>query len=368
MPDQAELLRRQSKDQDNQQARAVLDGVLVSKGSDWYAKIDGSNALWGPVKVSGTPVEREQAAFGISQRGALYVIWRAGETAGGGEPGPEGPAGPANELSIGTVTTGAAGSSADATITGTPPEQALNLWLPRGDTGATGATGDTGPQGAPGVDGAAGATGAPGLVWRGAWAAATAYVVNDAITYNGSSYRRKVAGTTATVPSSDTTNWELLASKGDTGAAGTAGELLNTQQKFGNAEAHSNTFSTWIAIGCNADLTDYLELTYTPTVNAWWEVTWNMGYLNAISVAYIHGYMRLEMVAGTPASGSATRYLYCAHHDSVNDPRGHAMVGLYPLTAGITYTIRAQFQPQSGTWGYYCGPNQLYMFAKAWRR
>jgi hypothetical protein len=47
-----------------------------------------------------------------------------------------GPAGPANSLAIGTVTTGAAGSSASATITGASPNQTLNLTIPRGNTGA----------------------------------------------------------------------------------------------------------------------------------------------------------------------------------------------------------------------------------------
>lgn len=46
--------------------------------------------------------------------------------------------GPANALSIGTVTTGAAGSAAAAAITGTPPAQSLSLTIPRGNTGNTG--------------------------------------------------------------------------------------------------------------------------------------------------------------------------------------------------------------------------------------
>lgn len=46
-----------------------------------------------------------------------------------------GPAGPPNSLAIGTVTTGAPGSSASANITGTPPSQTLDLTIPRGDEG-----------------------------------------------------------------------------------------------------------------------------------------------------------------------------------------------------------------------------------------
>lgn len=48
-----------------------------------------------------------------------------------------------NTLSIGTVTTGEAGSQASATITGIAPNQTLNLVIPKGDTGAQGPTGAT---------------------------------------------------------------------------------------------------------------------------------------------------------------------------------------------------------------------------------
>lgn len=73
-----------------------------------------------------------------------------------GPTGPTGPAGPANTLSIGTVTGGA---TADATITGTAPNQTLNLVLPKGDKGDTG---DTGPQGPQGIQGNTGPQGIQG--------------------------------------------------------------------------------------------------------------------------------------------------------------------------------------------------------------
>jgi uncharacterized protein (TIGR02145 family) len=49
--------------------------------------------------------------------------------------GPQGPVGPANSLSVGTVTTGASGSQAAATITGSAPNQVLNLTIPQGPQG-----------------------------------------------------------------------------------------------------------------------------------------------------------------------------------------------------------------------------------------
>lgn len=79
-----------------------------------------------------------------------------------GEQGETGPAGPANILSVGTVTTGPAESSASVTITGTSPEQVVNFTIPRGDTGATGATGPQGIQGIQGIQGEQGIQGIQG--------------------------------------------------------------------------------------------------------------------------------------------------------------------------------------------------------------
>lgn len=48
------------------------------------------------------------------------------------------------QLSIGTVTTGAAGTNASASVTGTTPNFKLNLTIPRGNAGATGPAGPSG--------------------------------------------------------------------------------------------------------------------------------------------------------------------------------------------------------------------------------
>lgn len=91
---------------------------------------------------------------------------------------------------------------------------AWELVAQRGATGLEGDEGDVGPTGP---------MGPAGLFWRGTWNPLTAYLNNDAVTYLGSSYRRQIGGTTSTPPSSDTTNWELVASKGDTGPIGPDG-------------------------------------------------------------------------------------------------------------------------------------------------
>jgi hypothetical protein len=74
--------------------------------------------------------------------------------------------GPANKLSIGFVVTGAAGSTATASITGTSPNQELNLTIPRGDPGAS-------------VQVAGSVSSAISLPAAGSVSQNTAYVAND---------------------------------------------------------------------------------------------------------------------------------------------------------------------------------------------
>lgn len=59
--------------------------------------------------------------------------------------GAAGPTGDVNTLSVGTVTTGAAGSDLIVEVTGTPPAQTVNLTIPRGVQGVQGPLGSPGP-------------------------------------------------------------------------------------------------------------------------------------------------------------------------------------------------------------------------------
>ena len=111
----------------------------------------------------------------------------AGATGAQGTTGPTGSQGPAGT----TGTTGATGPAGPAGPQGTT-----------GTTGLTGATGPTGPTGATGPTGStgpAGPVGPAGLTWQGVWVSGTAYAVDDAVSYLGSSYFA-VAGSTGAEP------------------------------------------------------------------------------------------------------------------------------------------------------------------------
>lgn len=169
--------------------------------------------------------------------------------------------GPANSLAIGSVTTGAAGSSADATITGTAPSQTLNLTIPRGNTGATGATGPQGATGAAatitvgtvdtvdpddpatvtnsGTSAAAvfdfeipkGDPGTP-INHRGDYNAGTTYALNDAVRVLGSTwvYINATPGAgnaPPTLPTESNSYWQLMAQAGSNGTGSV--DLVNGQ-------------------------------------------------------------------------------------------------------------------------------------------
>ena len=91
--------------------------------------------------------------------GAQGPPGETGDTGPQGDPGPQGEPGTAATIQVGTVTTGAAGSTATVTNSGTSSAAVFDFTIPQGAKGDTGAqgppgeTGDTGPQGDPGPQG-----------------------------------------------------------------------------------------------------------------------------------------------------------------------------------------------------------------------
>lgn len=132
--------------------------------------------------------------------------------------GETGNTGAAATIAVGSTTTGVAGSSAAVTNSGTSSAAIFDFAIPRGDKGETGDTGSQGIQGIQGIQGVKGDTGntgsqgPEGLVWEGAYNALTAYTVDDAVSYSGSSYIC-IQNSTGNLPT-DTDYWEVLASKG----------------------------------------------------------------------------------------------------------------------------------------------------------
>ncbi|HXP07870.1 MAG TPA: DNRLRE domain-containing protein [Acidobacteriaceae bacterium] len=142
-------------------------------------------------------------------QGATGAIGPQGLQGVQGIPGPIGPV-------------GIAGPVGPQGLTGaTGPQGTTGPAGPTGATGAAGPTGATGPAGAIGPAGATGAAGPVGMVWKGAWLSTQSYAVNNAVSYNGSSYIAIVASTNV-VPTS-TTAWNVIAAEGAAGTNGASG-------------------------------------------------------------------------------------------------------------------------------------------------
>ena len=108
-----------------------LTGATGAQGQKGDPGPVGPQGLQGPKGDTGP----KGATGAQGPQGIQGPVGPTGATGPQGPSGPQGPAGPANTLTIGTVQTGATSA---ATITGTSPNQTLNLTLQKGDTGASG--------------------------------------------------------------------------------------------------------------------------------------------------------------------------------------------------------------------------------------
>ena len=239
-------------------------------GSTYVSLMDGNHGNTPGLSPSQWAVLAAQGATGA--QGPVGSAGPAGTAGLPGPVGPQGASGPpmtfAGGWLVGTAYPPGAGVSyggssyvALAANTGRQPDLSPQYWGmlaaagAAGPAGATGATGLTGPTGYPGPPGAQGLTGAAGLqgpvgqagapgtqgatgptgpqgvagpvglTFRGAYAAGTAYVANDAATYAGSTYLSLIPSNHGNEPDISPSAWALLVPAGATGAMGTAGTI-----------------------------------------------------------------------------------------------------------------------------------------------
>ena len=121
------------------QGEQGIQGIQGEKGDKGDTGTSITNATAGTPTTSGD-ITTTPITFTFSDTTTKTVNVSAQK----GEKGDKGDTGSTNTLSIGTVTTGEAGSQASAIITGDAPNQTLNLTIPKGDKGDTGAAGQNG--------------------------------------------------------------------------------------------------------------------------------------------------------------------------------------------------------------------------------
>lgn len=150
-----------------------------------------------------------------------------------GSEGPQGPQGPAGPQGIQGLQ-GIQGDKGDPGEPGVQGPQGIpgvkgadgeqGIQGPQGPEGPQGLQGEQGPIGATGLRGVAGPAGATGLNWKGTYDSATAYVVNDAVAYNGATYF-STQDSTGIPPDAETEYWALMAAQGAEGPQGIPGTM-----------------------------------------------------------------------------------------------------------------------------------------------
>ena len=141
------------------------DGAPGKDGVDGAPGIAGKDGTSATIRIgtvsTGAAGSSAQVTNGGTESAAVlnFVIPRGAD----GTNGAAGKDGEPATIRVGTVSTGAAGSSAQVTNGGTESAAVLNFVIPRG---ADGAPGKDGADGAPGADGAQGEKGDPGADFR----------------------------------------------------------------------------------------------------------------------------------------------------------------------------------------------------------
>ncbi len=124
------------------------------------------------LSVTVTTLPAGSSATASYSDGVLSLGIPKGDKGDQGDQGETGPTGATPQLSIGTVTTGVAGSDAAVTITGTAENPVLNMTIPRGNSGDEG-------------------------LLATAYSPSSTYAVGDYCIYNDILYRCTTAITTA---------------------------------------------------------------------------------------------------------------------------------------------------------------------------
>jgi hypothetical protein len=282
--------------------RYEVTGPVVNHGNEWFT----IPAVWnssGPLPFNPANGTRVQVQTPV--RGEPGPQGPPGEQGEPGEKGDPGAAGPPNTLTIGTVTTGPSA----ATITGTSPNQVLNLTLAQGVKGDKGDQGDQGSPGIPGIQGIQGEPGvkgdpgAPGEKWfsgTGAPAGATGIVGDWYLdTSTGDVYEKTGA-------SAWTSRGNIRGPQGIQGEPGPPGSAAGLPPATPEGALFTAVGGAWVA-----DTTPVVTSLTTPSINPGagaltitGQVTMNMDL--AVPTGTIAGaVLRATSAAATTLAGTA---------------------------------------------------------------
>jgi hypothetical protein len=231
-------------------------GPLTAQGPQGLTGATGETGTAGPQGLPGSvgpngPIGPQGIQGIAGQAGAQGIPGATGAQGLSGPMGPQGVPGPVGLSFQGVYSSvvnyaladGVRYNSVDyvsliAGNHGNTPDQSPLQWAlfaqngatgATGLAGATGATGPAGPIGPTGLTGALGPTGAigpqgpPVANYTGNYQSTVNYALDDAVSWQGSTYISLIAGNHGNTPDQSPLQWAVLAAQGVAGATGTAG-------------------------------------------------------------------------------------------------------------------------------------------------
>jgi hypothetical protein len=234
----------------SQWAVLAAQGPAGPTGAAGAAGPAGAQGLPGSVGPNG-PIGLQGLQGNPGQAGAQGLTGATGAAGLSGPMGPQGIPGPVGitfqgpyssttnyALEDGVSYNGSGYVSLVANNQGNAPDQSPQQWAqfaaagatgatgPAGAVGATGASGPAGPQGTAGPTGATGAIGPQGppvANYTGNYQSSSNYALNDAVSWQGSTYISLTANNQGNTPSLSTVQWAVLAAQGTPGVNGAPG-------------------------------------------------------------------------------------------------------------------------------------------------
>lgn len=110
-----------------------------------------------------------------------------------------------------------------------------------------------------------------------------------------------------------------------------------------------------------------LRLSYTPPVDAWWELNLFIGTLQKTDAAYHYAQVQLGLNTAD-VDGLTTATVTKTQHAQVQQFEPHQLIRTYKLAAGVPYQTNCSIGVSGGTWQFNQSNNMLFLEAKAWAR
>jgi hypothetical protein len=111
-----------------------------------------------------------------------------------------------------------------------------------------------------------------------------------------------------------------------------------------------------------------MRITYTPTVDCWWDVDGSVGYIykSEITTAYQYFYVLMGLSPADAEGVSAGVGLATQYGSSGQYYSWRTLRRVFRLSANTTYTARLYCSMGGGSWGYYQHSSVLWLCGKAW--